>query len=161
MSTIDSTESLNSHNRTHSHSYRGQRLSRPFSLARIPSERLDPRSINYSHTAGGHDRGQKGREYNISNGATFAKNGSINAPSIHRSGQLQRISKRAEVTAHSPKPVGASHSLLDQIPRLSAESKAELSATEMESNSRWAFRSLQDNLNKLTLTQDITATYEN
>jgi len=136
MSTIDSNESLNSHSRTHSHSRSSQRLTRPFTLPRIPSERLDPRSISYSHTARGYDSGQKRGEYNVINGASFAAHGSISAPSIYPGGQLQRISKRAEVAPHSHKPAHASHSLLAQIPHLDADSKAEISATNMHSKSR-------------------------
>jgi hypothetical protein len=139
MSTIDSGESLNSHKRLLSHSRSSQRLTRPFSLPRIPSERLDPRSINDNHIAGAHDSGQKRGEYKFINGASLAANGSIIAPSTHPSGQPQRISisKRSEVALHSHKPAGASHSLLDQIPRLDdADSKADISATKMQPKSR-------------------------
>jgi hypothetical protein len=163
MSTVDSTEYLNSHSRAHSHSRSSHRLARPFTLPRIPSERFDPRSINYDQTSGGHGSGQKRGEHNVTNGASFAANGSISAPSIHPNGQLKRISKRAEVATHSHQPEGTSHPRLDRLPHFDADAdgKAEISATNMQSKSRWVSRNLQDALNMLTMTQVLTATYKN
>jgi hypothetical protein len=140
MSTIDSSQPTSNHSRMHSHQRSGHRLTRPLALPRIPSERLDPRSVNYDrnsiHHESGQKRGEQGErgEHSVLNRVSFGANASINAPSLHSKRQLNKTSKRATATSNSPEAVGTSPSQADETPRING--RAEISATRMDSQSR-------------------------
>jgi hypothetical protein len=106
MSTVESSQYVRGHAHTHSHQRSGQRLTRPFALPRIPSERLDPRSVNYNHGVESYESSQKRGHHSTTNRASFGANGSINAPPLYTNGQLQGISKRVEATTRNPTPNG-------------------------------------------------------
>ncbi|KAF7509929.1 hypothetical protein GJ744_007243 [Endocarpon pusillum] len=134
ISTIDSSQQLRSHGRSQSHQRSSQRLARPFTLPRIPSERFDPRSMNYGGRPPDHESGQERGENGIMNHVSFAANGSISAPSHQTHGRLTRLSKREEVAAEDHQPKGNSLSHSYRLPRV--EGKAQTSAGRMDPKSR-------------------------
>ena len=138
MSNGNPFQHIRSHSQTHMHQRSSHCLARPFALPRIPSERLDPRSVNYDHNFRDCESGQKhGEEHGTINRASFGVNGSISAPSLHSYGQLKRVSKRAEAAAHDHGPERNSHPELYAFP--GSDGKAKMSTAKMDPKSRWAF----------------------
>jgi hypothetical protein len=137
MSTVDSSLYVRSHSHTGSHHRSSQRLTRPFGLARIPSERLDPRSDSYDRTSRIHQSGEKREEHGNMNRTSFGANESISAPSLSPDRQqLRGIPKRSEATTRTPQ---ASELFQSQSYRSSyVDAKGEASTSKMGSKSRWA-----------------------
>lgn len=135
MSTVDSSRYVRSHSQTGSHHRSSQRLTRPLGLARIPSERLDPRSDNYDRTSKICESDEKHEEHSKYNRASVGTNLSITAPSHSKSGQPDTISKRAEAITHDSTPSGFSQSHSSRAsPYVNAKDKT--SGPKMDSKSR-------------------------
>ena len=136
MSTMDSSQYVRSPSHTTSHQRSSQRLTHPFGLARIPSERLDPRSDSYHGNPKTHESGQKRAEHGNMNNASFKTNGAngpISAPSLSTNGQLSGISKPAGATIQDTEASGSFQSQGHGFPYVNA--KAESSAAKMVSRS--------------------------
>jgi hypothetical protein len=132
MSTVDSSQHVRNHNHTHSHQRSGRRLSRPFILPRIPSERLDPRSVNYfKHSQAASDSHDS---HDNTNRTSFRTNGSISAPSLSKEAHLKGISKRTESAKREIKPNGSMPSKDYGFP--SFDSKVDRSGKGMASKMR-------------------------
>ena len=135
MSTVDSSRYVRSHSHTGSHHRSSQRLTRPFGLARIPSERLDPRSDNYDRTSKIYESGEKGEEHGELNRASSGANLSISAPSLSKTGQLEGIPKRAEASTGGSKMSDFSHfHTIHESPHVNVKGKT--SGPKMDSKSR-------------------------
>lgn len=158
MSTVDLSQHMRGHSHSHSQQRSSQRLSRPFALPRIPSERLDPRSVHFDHTSKSHDTGQRSGEHGLVNRTSSGANGSISAPSIFEYGQLMSISKRGEGTTRTPEACATSRSQSYNVPRV--DGKTEISAIKMDSKLRWATRNPQDWLQYSNNSSGLTALSE-
>jgi hypothetical protein len=134
VSTVDSSQYAHGHSHTRSHQRSSGRLTRPFVLPRIPSERLDPKSSSYDHDSVAYESSHKCAEHDNTNGTSLASNGSITAPSLHRDGHIKGISKPAGATTCRPTEVDTFHSQGCASSPVGA--RTQLSAAKMDSKSR-------------------------
>lgn len=148
MSSVDSSHYLRSHSYTASHQRGSQRLTRPFSLARIPSERLDPRSDKHHQNPNTQESDAKGAELgnttssmNNASAKANATNATISVPSLSTNGPLNEISKRARTTTPDAEATDSFQSPAHAIAYVDA--KARSSAANMVSRSRWALNRAQ------------------
>jgi hypothetical protein len=133
MSTVDSSQYVHGHSHKRSHQRSSQRLTPPFVLPRIPSERLDRRSVHYDENLRVRENGEKNEEQLSMNCASAGAQRSINAPSLSPDEQLKGILKR-EATTHNPKASGSLQSQGYRYPHV--DTKAETRAGKMHSKSR-------------------------
>ena len=100
MSTVESSQYIPGHSHKRSHQRSTRRLTPPFGLPRIPSERLDPGSISFNHNSTAHKDGEEHKDGNL-NFASIGANGSIPAPSLSMDWQNEGVTKRESA---SPNP---------------------------------------------------------
>lgn len=116
------SQHVRSPSHTRSHQQSSQRLLRPFSLHRIPSERLDPRSASYDQNVGKHSGGQEPSERGIMKRASTAANAPISAPSLNSNRESNGLSRRAEVATARPAGGCTCNTQNSPYPRLDGDS---------------------------------------
>lgn len=137
MSTIDSSQQVRGHSHKRSHQRSNERLIRPFTLPRIPSERLDPRSFNYGPDSVLHGSGQaRDSPDNRTRHVSSGEKGFLDGPSLPSDGPLN-IPKRPEATTLDPRAIGSRHSQAYDFSSRS-DARSETNAAKMGARSRFA-----------------------
>lgn len=137
MSTVDSSQHMRSYGSAPSHQRSYQRLSRPHVLPRIPSERLDPRSIHDNHNSTDHGSSKKCGEHSRSTYGPLKTNEPLSAPSLSTNGSLLALSDPREATTQQTESSSSSHS--QGHSRSLADSKSQIGARKMDSKSRYRY----------------------